>query len=206
MPNRTEQEIFWASEFGDEYISRNQSPGLEASNTLAFAHMLRRAYGIQSILELGANIGMNMRALRHLLPSVSLSGIEINQKAHAKLSAIPGVTAYQGSIADVFTSGQAPYDLVFTKGVLIHIAPDQLANVYRNMITLSREWILICEYYNPVPQEIMYRGHTNKLFKRDFCGELMKMDPSLKLVDYGFFYHGDAIAPQDDLTWFLLKK
>ena len=37
MTQRTEQETFWSGEFGDEYILRNQSPVLEASNTMAYA-------------------------------------------------------------------------------------------------------------------------------------------------------------------------
>src|SRR4051794_16414809 len=100
MTARNEQEAFWASEFGDEYVQRNQSAALEASNTVAFAHMLCRAHGVGSILELGANIGMNMRALRHVLPDVSLSAVEINKKAHEQLAKLPGVTAHHGSIAD----------------------------------------------------------------------------------------------------------
>ena len=62
------------------------------------------------------------------------------------------------------------------------------------------------EYYNPKPVSINYRGHKDKLFKRDFAGEIMNKYKSLKLVDYGFVYHGDGSFPQDDLTWFLLKK
>ena len=34
----------------------------------------------------------------------------------------------------------------------------------------------------------------------------MKKYKSLKLLDYGFVYHKDLSFPQDDLTWFLLKK
>ena len=204
MASRNEQEAFWASEFGDEYILRNQAPALEASNTVAFAHMLGRAHGIGSILELGANVGMNLRAIRHLMPSVKLSAVEINKKACEQLGKLPEVTAHHGSIAE-FTSAH-PFDLVFTKGVLIHIQPEQLPSIYRNMIALSKKWVLICEYYNPVPVEVHYRGHANKLFKRDFCGELLAMDNSLKLVDYGFFYHGDSLCPQDDMTWFLMEK
>ena len=204
MVYKTEQEAFWAGAFGDDYISRNQATSLEASNTNAFARMFQHTNNIRSILELGANIGMYMRAIRHLMPNVSLNGVEINQKAHEQLKSLPQVTAHHGSILDFNPDTQ--YDLVFTKGVLIHINPEQLPGIYRKMIALSNRWILLCEYYNPTPQEIKYRGHDSKLFKRDFCGELMELDHSLRLVDYGFLYHRDSIAPQDDLTWFLLEK
>jgi spore coat polysaccharide biosynthesis protein SpsF len=53
---------------------------------------------------------------------------------------------------------------------------------------------------------INYRGHKDRLFKRDFAGELMDKYPDLKLVDYGFVWRRDNNFPQDDGTWFLLEK
>lgn len=38
----TEQENFWAGEFGDEYIARNDSDSLLASKTAFFAQCLRK--------------------------------------------------------------------------------------------------------------------------------------------------------------------
>ena len=66
--------------------------------------------------------------------------------------------------------------------------------------------MLLCEYYNPSPATVTYRGHDNRLFKRDFCGEMHELYPDLALVDYGFAYHADPVFPQDDITWFLLEK
>jgi spore coat polysaccharide biosynthesis protein SpsF len=92
------------------------------------------------------------------------------------------------------------------KGVLIHIAPDQLAAVYEKLYQVSRRYILIAEYYNPTPVSIPYRGHADRLFKRDFAGEMLDRYPALELVDYGFVYHRDPLFPQDDMTWFLLQR
>ena len=64
---------------------------------------------------------------------------------------------------------------------------------------------MICEYYNPVPVSIDYRGNKDRLFKRDFAGELIK-EFDLKLVDYGFNYYQDTYLTNDDSTWFLLEK
>ena len=64
----------------------------------------------------------------------------------------------------------------------------------------------MAEYYNPTPITIPYRGHTEKLFKRDFAGEMMDNFSELSLNDYGFAYHRDTAFPQDDISWFLLEK
>jgi spore coat polysaccharide biosynthesis protein SpsF len=74
------------------------------------------------------------------------------------------------------------------------------------MYNLSNKYILIAEYYSRDVREINYRGNENKLFKRDFCGEIMDKYKDLKLIDYGFVYYRDNNYPLDDISWFLLKK
>jgi hypothetical protein len=65
-------------------------------------------------------------------------------------------------------------------------------------------YILIDEYYNPYPVSIDYRGEKNKLFKRDFAGELLDKYPDLELIDYGFTYSRDGW--NDNTNWFLMRK
>ena len=62
------------------------------------------------------------------------------------------------------------------------------------------------EYYSPTPVEIVYRGHSDRLFKRDFAGEMLDRFADLKLVDYGFDYHRDPVFSLGDINWFLLEK
>lgn len=202
---KTEQESFWAGEFGDSYIERNKSNQLLASNVAFFAEILQHTNSIQSLIEFGANIGMNLRALQTLLPTAEQNAIEINEKASAILKEnLPQVNVFNESIIDF--SPQKQYDLSMIKGVLIHINPDELKNVYAKLYESSSKYILIAEYYNPSPVEIPYRGHAGKLFKRDFAGEFLDMFPDVKLVKYGFVYRRDPNFPQDDTTWFLLQK
>ena len=77
---------------------------------------------------------------------------------------------------------------------------------YELPYTLSRKFILISEYFNLAPVSIPYRGHENRLFKRDFAGELWAQYSSLILVDYGFIWSKDPVVPKDDTTWFLFAK
>ncbi len=131
-----------------------------------------------------------------------MTGIEINPSACEKLRAT-GCTVNEGSILD--SEPPSVFDLVFTKGVLIHIAPDHLASVYGKLAAASSRYIVIAEYYSPSPEQIAYRGHSDKLFKRDFAGEFLDQCPEFELVTTGFAYHR-AELPQDDLTWFLLER
>jgi hypothetical protein len=148
---RTEQESFWAGRFGSDYIGRNQGDKLLAANLNFFVTALRGARSPQSCIEFGANIGMNLKALKLLYPGIDASAIEINTEAATQLAEV--------------------------------IPANQVFN-----------------------QSIPYRGHTDRLFKRDFAGEIMERHPSLKLIDYGFAYRNDPNFPQDDITWFLMEK
>lgn len=201
---RTEQEAFWAGGFGDEYVERNMSETLVASNLYLFSKMLANTSKIMSVLELGANIGLNLRALRSLLPAAELAAVEINQKAVRKLEEWGEAKVYNESIFDFIPTQQ--WEFVFTSGVMIHINPDMLPSVYDLMFRMSSRYIGVIEYYNPTPVAISYRGHENKLFKRDFAGEILDRFQDLSLVDYGFVYHRDRNFPQDDPNWFLLEK
>lgn len=202
---KTQQEEFWAGEFGTQYINRNDSQELLASNLSFFSKALKQAGQISSCIEFGANVGMNLKALRLLYPKINLKGIEINPIAAKELATLIDISnVFEGSIFDFKETDKVELSLI--KGVLIHINPEKLNIVYEKLYEASTKYILICEYYNPSPVTISYRGHTDRLFKRDFAGELLEKYPDLKLVDYGFSYKRDIAFPQDDITWFLLTK
>lgn len=200
----TRQEDFWAGDFGRDYAARNRGDALVASNLALFERVLSHTEGVRSVLELGCNIGNNLRALRTLLPHASLRGVEINAEAAAEVRAWGGAEVEVASILGYAAREQV--DLAFTKGVLIHIDPDHVAQVYASLTAASSRYVMVCEYYNPTPVEVPYRGHDRALFKRDFAGEILDSTPGLRLVDYAFTYHRDPVHPLDDLTWFLMER
>lgn len=202
---KTEQEVFWANDFGNDYIQRNCSQDYLTSNLLFFSKIITKVGKIGSILEFGTNIGMNLRALKQLLPSLELNGIEINANAYAELIKLTSKeNVFHGSALEYVPNKKC--ELVLSKGFLIHINPEELNAVYSKMYDSSSRYILICVYYNPTPVTVSYRGHSERLFKRDFAGEMMEQYSDLKLIDYGFLYKNDPSFPQDDINWFLLEK
>jgi pseudaminic acid biosynthesis-associated methylase len=139
-----------------------------------------------------------------LMPMAELSAVEINQNACKTLESLGFIKVYCGSMIDF--EMDRTRDFVFSKGVLIHIDPKLLDHAYEALYRTSKRYICVCEYYNPTPVEVKYRGYENKLFKRDFPGEMLERYADLRLVDYGFVYHRDPCFPQDDLSWFLMEK
>lgn len=200
----TDQEEFWAGSFGDEYSVRNTGDDWIAANCALFSKVLGRTRDVRSVIEFGANIGLNLRALGLLLPECQLAAVEINASAIERLRTWGRCEVHSQSIIDFEPDRE--YDFVLIKGVLIHIHPDFLQKVYERLYRSSGRYICVVEYYNPTPVALSYRGHADRLFKRDFAGEMLDAYRDLRLVDYGFCYRRDPNFPQDDVTWFLLEK
>ena len=197
-------EAFWRGAFGDAYVERNRDARFVAGNLALFAKVLARTGPLDSALEFGCNVGLNLQALAALQPACRLTGIEINARAAHAARAWGGATVIEDSFLDAPPC--APHTLAFTKGVLIHIDPVRLPEAYDRLVASAQRFVLVAEYYNPTPMAVPYRGHDARLYKRDFAGELLARHPALALVDYGFCWRGDPTFPMDDLTWFLLEK
>ena len=205
MSDFNEQENFWKGSFGNEYCKRNSDQQLLANSQKLFRLLLNNYPQVDSILEFGANVGVNLDAINNLYPQKQLSAIEINPTAAEILrNKDYEIEVFENSILKFETNKK--WNLTFTRGVLIHISPLDLEIVYNKLYELSDEFIAVCEYYNTYPTEVEYRGHKNKLFKRDFAGDLLNKFSDLELVDYGFLYNKDKENPDDDISWFLLRK
>lgn len=202
MEYETDQERFWAGTFGDEYSTRNCDQKIVASNTALFSQILVWTPGIDSVIELGANIGLNIRAMTRLLPDAKFTAVEINETAAQVLSSTGCDVILDSMLAD---KAPSRHDLVLAKGILIHIAPDRLPDAYDRMAEIAQRYVIMAEYYNPSPVEVDYRGHGGKLYKRDFAGEFLDAHREFELVATGFAYHR-GLFPQDDLTWFVLRR
>ena len=204
MKFKTEQEDFWNGQFGDEYANRNSSEQIIAGNLNLFSQIISHTINVESVLEFGANIGMNILSLKQLLPNAKFTAVEINKTSCEALSKHNWINVINESALNVELHEK--HSFVLSKGLLIHINPEALNDFYKTIYNASSKYICLVEYYNPVPVELNYRGFSNKLFKRDFAGEMLKMFPDLKLLKYGFSYHLDNNFPQDDLNWFLMAK
>ena len=199
-----QQEKFWKGNFGKNYSKRSTSKKKEKSSTIFFKKILKKNYKINSILELGSNTGNNLIALNNLYRKARLDAVEINSYACGKMKKrLKKINVINTSIEKFDTKSK--YDLVFTKGVLIHINPKNLKEIYKKIYKFSSKYILISEYYNPYPTKVLYRGHKDKLFKRDFAGDFLNLFQMAKLIDYGFIYERDKY-PEDNINWFLIKK
>jgi len=205
---QTKQEGLWRGEFGDAYNTRNNVTDQKlAALSTNWVHVLRATMGAppRSILEVGANVGLNLRALRGLT-GAELFALEPNAAARAKLAAdnvVPAANILDG-LATSIRLGDASVDLAFTSGVLIHIHPKDLLASVKEIHRVARRYVVCIEYFSDKEEEIAYRGHTEALFKRDFGSFYLDNFPDLQVVDYGFAWK--RLTGLDNLTWWLFEK
>lgn len=203
----TEQLGEWASQFGNDYVERNDfaewklKPGVEA-----FRRMLG-GLALDSILEVGSNIGLNLIFLDALFQGqVRLHAVEPNRKAYDRLTS-QKINLAQAWNCDGFhiPLPDSSIDLVFTNGVLIHVAPEDLGRLTDEIVRVSKRYVLCSEYFSHEPEEKPYHGHNGLLFKRDFGSFYLDRHPALKVVDYGFLWQRE-LKIFDDLNWWLFAK
>lgn len=208
----TTQEQEWRGTFGKEYSERNlltpaaldalyeQKYGTTRSalNQRFLADVPKNA----PILEVGCNLGNQLLALQQM-GFTNLYGIEIiTEIVKQSRSRLPSAKISEGSALQIpFPDGY--FDLVFTAGVLIHIAPSDLRIAMSEMRRCSKTWIWGSEYYAPEMTEIPYRGHTNLLWKTDYAKLYTKNFPELEVVrEEHLHYLNDGNID----TMFLLRR
>jgi pseudaminic acid biosynthesis-associated methylase len=208
----TKQEQEWRGTFGKEYSERNLlSPAAldalyaqkygttrSALNERFLADVPKNA----RILEVGCNLGNQLLALQQM-GFTNLYGIEIiSEIVEQSQSRLPSAKISEGSALQIpFPDGY--FDLVFTAGVLIHIAPSDLRAAMGEMRRCSKTWIWGSEYYAPEMTEIPYRGHTNLLWKTDYAKLYAKNFPDLEIArEEHLHYLNDGNID----TMFLLRR
>ena len=192
----SKQMVEWAGNFGKEYTDRSNLSLDEMER------LYKDRYGItrtemnsrfigdfdrdMKVLEVGSNIGNQLLCLQKARFK-NLYGIELQSYAvELSKSRTKGINIIQGSAFDIpFKDGY--FDLVFTSGLLIHIAPDDIATVLDEIHRCTGRYIWCSEYYAEVYMQVDYRGHDDLLWKTDFSKLFLDHFADLKLVKEQLF-------------------
>ncbi len=209
---KTAQIKQWTSEFGRAYTDRNVlSPdeldalylkNYDVSRRKLNERFLAKIPAQARILEVGCNIGNQLLLLEHM-GFGNLHGIEIQpyalEQARTRLknAKLTEASAFKIPYPDEY------FDLVFTSGVLIHIAPDDLALALAEIVRCSSSYIWGLEYFSPEAEEVTYRGREQLLWKMDYAQKYLERYPELELVDSEKLHY---LHDSNVDCMFLLKK
>lgn len=188
---KTAQASVWKSDFGREYTDRNTFDHEELDG------LYRKNYGVTrrqinesslsdigkeaSFLEVGCNTG-NQLSLLQEMGYRNLSGLELQPYAlEIARRRLPEISLQSGN-ALALPHADASFDVVFTSGVLIHLAPEDLSAALDEIHRCSRKYIWGMEYYASQVTEVRYRGQGGLLWKADFARQYLDRFPDLELV------------------------
>lgn len=187
----THQRKTWESEFGKDYLQRNLFNPDELENlyltryglskTQLNSRFLENIPKDAKILEVGTNIGNQILHLQKM-GFTNLYGIEIQERAinFAKHRA-DNLNIIKGDALDIPFKDNF-FDLVFTHGVLIHISPENINSVLKEIYRVSKKYIWGLEYYAPNYTEIEYHGQNSLMWKTDFMNLYKTNFSDLKIV------------------------
>jgi len=200
VPEARRLEQLWSEEFGDAYVNRNRAAGEPRA---PFWQAILAEFPVQRVLEVGCNVGANLRWVAATIPPQNVYGIDINLKSLDDLHrTLPGVNALW-SPARELPFRDRWFDLVFTIGVLIHQPESTLPLVMAEVVRCSRRYVLCGEYHAEQTVEVPYQGQVGALFKRDYGRLYQELFPELTLCKQGFLSRAEG---WDDVTYWVFEK
>ena len=133
-------ETLWSEEFGDRYVDRNRAV---YDHREPLWRRLHAAHPFESVLEVGCNLGGNLRWLAGARGAGrNVWGVDINASALREARAtLPDVNAVNAP-ARSLPFRDARFDLTFSTGVLIHQPPEALPVVMSEIVRCSRRYVL----------------------------------------------------------------
>jgi len=200
----TRQVRHWSGDFGREYTDRNPQSVEEMEQLYV------RNYGVSCrtldeefighlprdarILEVGSNVGMQLSILQEM-GFRNLYGLELQRYA-VELSKrrTQDIDIIQGSVLDIPFRDRY-FDLVFTFGLLGLISPDDLAQATSEVHRCTRQYIFGFECFSDPPTEVVYRGESRLLWRRDFASFFVDAFSDVELVKertLGYVEHDNA--------------
>ena len=110
-----EQEKFWSGVFGNNYTNRSSQNKLLLNNLAFFKKILKKKYNIKSLIELGANNGSNILAIKKIKKKLKkITAVEINSNACIQLKKIRDLEIINIPISKL--NLKEKFDMVLLKG------------------------------------------------------------------------------------------
>lgn len=209
---QTSQENVWRNYHGFRYVVHHMAENWQSTRTPFWEMLLQFVPDCRSILEMGCNIGANLKAINKLNPEIQISGIEINQHAVDVLRQSNVGEIHCGSILEADLGNT--FDLVFTRGVLIHINPAELPRVLHNMAKHSQKYVLIYEHYSPTL--VQPKGYARRVkggeagegyqFWQDYSGAFSALYPDWTVVQHGIDLRPGRAPKSGSMHWTLFRR
>lgn len=134
--------MIYNTEVWDKYTDDNEK---NIQNDIGkFIYFTSLALGAKKICEAGCNVGNNLSSFTS---NFEVYGIDMNEHALNKAkSEFPNFIFKKEELKKT-SFPDSVFDLVFTRGILIHIPKSELPDVLKELLRISKKWIFNLEYF-----------------------------------------------------------
>ena len=146
----------------DEYTDENTESIQENLSKFMFNSVL--ILGGKRVLEVGCNIGNN---LSEFPVDFDVNGLDMNEKALDRCKEkYPSFKFKKASVLEI-PFPDSSFDVVFTRGVLIHISPEDIEKSMTELLRVSKKWIFNLEYFGEDNKMIKWKRGDDLLWYRN---------------------------------------
>lgn len=150
-------EKLW-DDYTDENLAKQQK---ELSKFIYYSTL---SLGAQKICEAGCNVGNNLLAFPK---DFDIVGFDLNEKSLLKAKDKFPHFIFERQHIKKTSFSESYFDLVFTRGVLIHIPKNEIEDVLKELLRISKKWIMNLEYFGTDGQVIKWKRGDNLLWYRN---------------------------------------
>jgi 3-deoxy-D-manno-octulosonate 8-phosphate phosphatase (KDO 8-P phosphatase) len=135
----------------------------------------------KSVMEVGCAAGRNLYVLQQRHPALTIYGCDINADAVAHARTHVSGEFFVGDLYDAGRLLEGRHvDVLFTMGVLIHIHPETLPDVVREMTHHAARWLVFCEQISDSDEVV--KGPAWWRPSRKVTGDYIQWSPNLPRV------------------------
>lgn len=148
----------------DDYTDENEKGINFQADISKFIYFLSLGLGARKICEAGCNVGNNLSSFPH---NTKVYGIDMNKYALEKAQKRFPTFTFKNENINNTSYPDSFFDLVFTRGVLIHITKDGVDAVLNELLRISNRWIFNLEYFGEDGKMINWKRGDNLLWYRN---------------------------------------
>ena len=200
-PEAVRLESLWRGSFGDDYVERNAAAGAQRQ---PFWQQHFERFPAERVLEVGCNVGANLRHIASLAPPEQVWGVDVNQRSlEALRGTIPTVNS-GWAVARELPFRDGWFDLVLSVAVMIHQPEATLPLAISEMVRCSRRFVCCIEYVAAETTIVNYRGQERAFFKRDYGQVVTELFPDLQVRHAGEVTKAEGF--DDGLGYWVFEK
>jgi len=130
-------------------------------------HIIKNTDGVKKILEIGCGLGHNLELLKNI-GDFSLTGVDIQDYAlsNARIR-YQDIDFIKADCINLPFEDDS-FDLIFSRATLIHIHPEEIRRVAKEINRVTSKYIAGIEYYSETEQEINWRGEIGSVWKMNY--------------------------------------